>query len=607
VNEKQMRSEKTTGRYKLIEQMIADGVRFMFGNPGTVEQGFLDAVTDFKDKLDYIFALQESVAVGIADGYARARAAELAAEGQAPGRLAAAVVQLHTGVGLGNGIGMLYQAMRGHSPLVVIAGDAGVRYEALDAQMAADLVGMARPVTKWAARVTDPGSVLRMFRRAVRIAGTPPCGPTFLALPGDVLDQPCPEPVVPTSCVSTRSAPEAGLLNQMAAVLAAAERPLIVMGDGVASSGASLALGALAERWGAEVWGANSSEINVPFDHPLFAGSLGHMFGEASARVTSQADVVFICGTYVFPEVYPFLEGAFAPGAKLLHVDLDIGEIAKNFPVTLAAAADPRETIWALVRLVEQSYAAHPDRREAAKRRRNEHAQAIAERRRADLDKDRQERDQARPTMARFSEELTRRCRPEDLIVFDEALTNSPGLCRYLNPPPGQFFQTRGGSLGVGIPGAIGIKLARPDKTVFGFTGDGGSLYTIQGLWTAAHHAINTKFVVCNNHGYLLLKLNILQYWHDQRGLPAGTRTRYPVSFDIGCPEIDFAGLARQLGVAAERVQRPEAIGAALDRCLSHSGPYLIDLDLGPDAPSAAAVDLSQPGAGRREHPPCGQ
>src|SRR3954447_17724109 len=151
------------GRCALFEQLRADGVRYIFGNPGTVEQGLLDALSEYPD-MQYILALQETIAVGMADGYARAT-----------GR--PAYVQLHSGVGLGNGIGMLYQAMRGHAPLVVVAGEAGVRYDAMDAQMASDLVAMARPVTKYATRVTDPASVLRVVRRAVKIALTPPCGP----------------------------------------------------------------------------------------------------------------------------------------------------------------------------------------------------------------------------------------------------------------------------------------------------------------------------------------------------------------------------------------------------------------------------------------------
>src|ERR1700731_1381851 len=125
-----------TGRTAIGEQLLADNIHYIFGNPGTVEQGFLDTLSDFPD-LKYILTLQETVAVGIADGYARATKKPT-------------IVQLHSGGGLGNAIGMMYQVQRGHAPLVIINGDAGLHYDAMDAQMATDLVAMAEPVTKWA-------------------------------------------------------------------------------------------------------------------------------------------------------------------------------------------------------------------------------------------------------------------------------------------------------------------------------------------------------------------------------------------------------------------------------------------------------------------------
>ena len=180
-----------TGRHAILEQLLADGIEYMFGNPGTVEQGFLDALADYP-QLKYILTLQETVAVLIADGYARATKKPT-------------LVQIHSTPGLGNAIGALYQAKRGHAPLVVIGGDAGVKYGPMDAQMAGDLVAMAEPVTKWAAYVSDPSSVLRMLRRAIKIAATPPMGPVYLCLPQDILDQVVVEEVRPTSIPSARS------------------------------------------------------------------------------------------------------------------------------------------------------------------------------------------------------------------------------------------------------------------------------------------------------------------------------------------------------------------------------------------------------------------
>jgi thiamine pyrophosphate-dependent acetolactate synthase large subunit-like protein len=173
-----------------------------------------------------------------------------------------------------------------------------------------------------------------------------------------------------------------------------------------------------------------------------------------------------------------------------------------------------------------------------------------------------------------FAEELARQL-PPDAIVFDEALTTSPDLTRYLVPTtPGHYYLTRGGSLGVGIPGAIGLKVAHPDKVVFGFTGDGGSMYTYQALWTAARYDIDAKFVVCNNSSYELLKLNIEEYWKEREIPDHG----FPVGFDLAQPPIHFADLARALGVAAVRVEKPEEIAPAITQALEHEGPFLIDL-----------------------------
>lgn len=554
-----------TGRFAIIEQLRADGIDRMFGNPGTVEEGFLDSLESYPD-FKYVLALHESVAIGIADGYARATKKPT-------------VVQLHSGVGLGNAIGMLYQAKRGHAPLVVLNGDAGVAYDAMDAQMACDPVAMAQPVTKWATRVTHPAALLRVLRRAIKIAATPPMGPVFVCLPMDVLDAVCAEPVVPTSFIDTRVTPGAEQIARVAQVLAAATHPLIIMGDGVAAAGAQDELARVAEATGAEVWGADSSEVNLSATHPLYRGLLGHMFGDHSRAITSRADVVLICGTYVFPEVFPALSDVFAPGATVVHIDLDPWEIAKNFPVDIALLGDPRTTLASLGdALATQITAAQ---QQAAQARVREIGAAQATERRAQLAADQQQWGSVPLSAAQFMEQLGAQL-PPDAIVFDEALTSSPELCRYVPPTvAGQYFQTRGGSLGVGIPGAIGLKLAHPDKTVIGLTGDGGSMYTIQALWTAAHYGIDAKFVVCNNKSYRLLKLNIQQYWQAH----AQPEHAFPASFDITAPDIQFHLLAQSMGVRAVRVETPEEIAPAIRQALAHSGPFLIDVVLANEVP----------------------
>jgi benzoylformate decarboxylase len=201
----------------------------------------------------------------------------------------------------------------------------------------------------------------------------------------------------------------------------------------------------------------------------------------------------------------------------------------------------------------------------------------------AQLEADKLVGDEAPLHASRFMAELAGSL-PKDAVIFDEALTCSPELIRYMpSTRPGRFFQTRGGSLGVGIPGALGAKLANPDKTVIGFTGDGGSLYTIQALWTAAHHQIGAKFVICNNQSYMLLELNILHYWEEQ-GIEEHA---FPQPFQLTEPVVDFVRLAQSMGVPGVRVEKPEQIGPAIRQMLGIEGPFLIDLVLTCHVPGA--------------------
>ncbi|HEY9873192.1 MAG TPA: thiamine pyrophosphate-binding protein [Candidatus Obscuribacterales bacterium] len=549
-----------TGRFAIIEQLQADGIHFMFGNPGTVEQGFLDALWEYPD-FKYILTLQETVAVMAGDGYARAT--------QKP-----TVVQIHSTPGLGNAIGALYQAKRGHSPLVVIGGDSGIKYQAMDSQMAGNLVAMAEPVTKWSTMVMEPSSLLRVLRRAIKIAATPPMGPVYVCLPQDILDAPVVEEVRPTSFPSTRVVPDEESLQAAAAMLAVAKKPMIFVGDGVAYSGAQDELTRVAELLGAEVWEANNGELNMSYTHPLYQGATGHMFGEQSLPIVSKGDVNLVCGTYLLPEVFPQLGDIFAPGAKTIHIDLDAYEIAKNHPVDLGMVSDPKLTLAHLATMLEAVMT--PEQKEAAQKRTAEIAKEKEGKRESALDRDKTVRDAVPLYLSRFMEELAARL-PEDAIIFDEALTNSPAVTRYIPPTlPGHYFLTRGGSLGVGIPGAIGAKLANPDKTVIGFTGDGGAMYTIQALWSAARHNIDAKFVVCNNKSYRILQYNIQAYWKEQ-GIPEHD---FPLSFDLSKPAIRFDEMARSMGVEAVRVEKPEEIAPAIEKALSHKGPFLIDLVL---------------------------
>ncbi len=549
-----------SGNEKIIEQFLADGMDHMFGNPGTVEQGFLDALSAYP-AMKYILTLQESIAVLMADGYARAS--------QKP-----TLVQLHSSPGIGNAVGALYQAKRGHSPLVVIGGDAGVKYMNMDAQMANDLVAMMAPVTKYSTLVTDSRSLLRTIRRAIKIAATAPMGPVYVCVPMDILDEINDEIVMPTSLPSTRVIPDSDIIDQAAKMLLSANKPMIFIGDGVAYSGATSELSKVAELLGAEVYGVEFGDFIMDNEHPLYQGTTGHMFGSYSKPITSKGDCNLVVGTYMMPEVFPELGEIYNPDASVIHFDLNAYEIAKNHRVDLGVVCDPKITLQALADKLESLMTA--EQKNTANKRITEIGKAKLEKLAAEIKADDAANGQTPLHMAEFARILSEKL-PKDRVIFDEALTSSPPITRYLPPTkPGDIFYTRGGSLGIGIPGAIGVKLLHPEKTVIGFTGDGGSMYTIQALWSAVRHKVGAKFIVCNNGTYKLLQLNIDQYWKERE---IGKHD-FPLPFDLSYPALQFDQIAKSMGVDAVRVERTEDIAPAIDRMLSDDKPFLIDLVL---------------------------
>nr|WP_076792332.1 thiamine pyrophosphate-binding protein [Chlorobium sp. KB01] len=549
-----------TGNIKVIEQLIADGFTYMFGNPGTVEQGFLDALADYP-QLRYVLALQESVAVMMADGYARAS--------KRP-----ALVQLHSSPGIGNAVGALYQAMRGHAPLVCIAGDAGIKYMNMDAQMAADLTAMMEPVTKYATIVYDKKSLLRTLRRAVKIAMTPPMGPVYVCLPLDIMSEINEEEVFPAHVPDTATLPDPEKITLFARELNHASRPVIFMGDGVAQSKAEKELTRVAELLGAEVYGVDVGDLNMDTTHPLYCGTTGHMFGASSLPITRKGDVLLIVGSYMLPEVFPELGIVYDEQATVMHIDLNAYEIAKNHRVDHSSVSDPKTTLDALASELERTMT--PEQRKAAELRakmiETENRRILA----AQFEADATNHAAMPMYMSRFMEELAPLL-PNDAIIFDEALTNSPAVTRYFPPKyPGSYFCTRGGSLGVGFPGAIGAKLANPGRVVIGFSGDGGSMYTIQALSSARRHNIGVKFIVCNNSSYRLLQLNLKQYWKEI----GSVEHEMPLPFDLSVPETRFDLMAKSMGVNAVRVEKPDQIKEAISMMLADDEPFLIDLVL---------------------------
>jgi benzoylformate decarboxylase len=289
------------------------------------------------------------------------------------------------------------------------------------------------------------------------------------------------------------------------------------------------------------------------------------MFGHHSASLLGDADAVIAVGTYLFPEVFPSLSTPFRPGTPVIHIGLDAGDIARNFPVDVGIAANPRWTLAALTaaldeRMTEEDKAAARARLGAAAAPGAAAASGAASAPGSVLE----------AVCLAVTEQTA-----GNLAVFDEAITASPVVARHVpRDEPGSYFLTRSRSLGVGLPGAVGVKVARPGQQVVCFSGDGAAMYTFQALWTAARYGIGAKFVICHNGRYHILDRNIQEYWRESGITPHDS----PDSFDISFPDISFTGLARALGVRGARVEKPEEAAGAVAAMLADDGPFLLDV-----------------------------
>ena len=547
---------KLTGRYAFLDQLVADGVTHVFGNPGTTEEAFQDALQDYP-QIKYILALHESVAVGMADGYARAS-----------GR--PSFLQLHINPGLGNAMGMLYNSYRTRTPMVVYAGQHSQRGGSQEPILAGDLVLMAEPVTKWATQAEDAAEIPLMLRRAFKVAMEPPAGPVFISIPTNVMDEEAEVEITATAYTNTRVRPDPEAVERAAKVLADAQSPVIICGAGVATSGAVPELVQLAEALGARVHASFSAELPFPEDHPLYAGLLNVISEPALKGQLSAADVILAVGTPLLTLLFPLNEPPFPPQATTIHIDIDPWEISKSWPVQHGIMADPKMALTDLLAALQKHLS--PAHQEAAQRR-AQATQAMAQQFAQAMDASAQAKWDSVPIApARMAKELADAIAP-GTVLFDESITAGGHIMRHMRmSEPGTHYRASGGGLGPGMPNPIGIKLARPDRPVLSIIGDGAALYTIQALWSAAHHKVPVTWVIANNASYRILKLNMLEY------LGEGAAGRDFVAMDLVDPPLDFSHIAASFGVKGVRIEHPDQIGEAVREAQAADEPRLVDI-----------------------------
>jgi benzoylformate decarboxylase len=546
-------SNQISGRMAFIELLKAEGIAQIFGNPGTTELPIMHALADHPD-MGYVLGLQEAIVVAMADGYARAS-----------GKLAACNV--HVAPGLGNAIGALYTAHVSGTPIIVTAGQQEQGHGLKEPLLYAPLVPIAAPVVKWATEVARLADLPRIVHRAAKVALTPPTGPVFISLPGDILnDFGALELGAPTR-IDAAARPSDAALRALAERLLAAKRPVILAGHEIVTSDAFEEAARLADALSAPVYQQTvESGAHFPSEHPLFLGRLSRDQRRVRELLTPYDTLVCVGADVLQMSVHSEVE-PLPPHMEVIQLGLRDWEMGKNYPAALAVRADVKATLKALVPLIaELGGDARRERAEATLRaasERNWSAQRKARRSAAAA------KDSAVPIdpewlMLRLCERL-----PADAIIVDEGLTAAASLNAWLpiRDRYGYFGNISGG-IGWGIAAAVGVQLAQPSRRVVAVLGDGSAMYSIQALWSAANQKLPVIFVISNNGGYRILKQRLKAFHGDDRF----------IGMDFQDPAIDVAGLARSFGVRAHRIEDGAAFDALFSEALAGSEPMLLDV-----------------------------
>jgi benzoylformate decarboxylase len=507
--------------YSLLREF---GLTTVFGNPGSTE---LPMFRDFPADFRYVLGLQESVVVAMADGFAQARGD-------------AALINLHSAIGVGHAVGSIFTAFRNQTPLLITAGQQARSILPFEPFLYSEQAPqLPKPYVKWSCEPARAADVPAAIARAYYVALQPPRGPTFVSIPVDDWDRPC--EILGARQVSRRIAGDPILLARAAVALSAARQPVIVVGAAVARDDAWDEVLALAEEHQAKVWVSPMSARNgFPERHPLFAGFLPADRKAIVARLQA-ADLIVALGAPVFTYHVEGLGPHIPPGATLIQLTDDPGAAAWC-PVGTSIVTNLKLGVAALLGFPPATPRAPP---EPAVRAPDLAAEQLSD---------------------RYLMQQIAALRPADSIVVEEAPSSRAAMHDYLPMLERDSFHTcASGGLGHGLPAAVGVALARPGRKVIGLLGDGSAMYSIQGLWTAAELGLPVAFIIVNNSSYRALE-------------EFGRHFEIPALPGVRLPHLDFCALAQSQGVQGIRVERCEDLDAALNRIFLAEVPMLLEV-----------------------------
>jgi benzoylformate decarboxylase len=544
---------RITGRSAFLALLRDEGITHLFGNPGTTELPIMHALKDYPE-LTYVMAMQESLVVAMADGFSRAS-----------GRLVACNV--HVAPGLGNAMGSLYNAQFTGTPMILTAGQQEQGHGLMEPVLYGPLVRMAEPLVKWAVEVTRLEDLPRIVRRAAKIATTPPSGPVFISLPGDILNAEAGIELGRSTRVDTRVRPSDEVLQALAQRILKAERPVIIAGDEIVKSDALHEAAELSATLGAPAWQC-STPYGAHFlsESPCFMGALSRSQQQVRGLLAPHDLIIVLGGDPLRMSVYSEVD-ALPYGMAMVQVGLVDWDLAKNYPVDIALKADVKETLRVLIPALKSAGG------DALSQRARVGIDALASTnwtaRRAKLVAGISKQDDRAPIDPDFLTLQIVEAIPDHGILVDEGLTSSRQmLALRAHRDRYGYHALASGGIGWALPASVGVSLAHPERPVVCYSGDGSAMYSIQSLWTAAHHRLPLTFVIANNGGYRIIKQRLLAFHGDD----------HFVGMDFVDPKVEFAELAKSLGLEAIRITEAKDLKPALRSAFRRPGAKLIEV-----------------------------
>ena len=536
---------RVNGSQALMQILLSEGVEYVFGLPGSTETQFMDALEDHP-QIKYILGLHECIAAGIAIGYTRAS-----------GKVS--VLNFHTYAGIGAAMGTLIDAYKSRVPLIVTAGHPDRSASIQERGLTADLVALSKPFSKWGTEVSCAHDLPLIMRRAFKVTRQPPRRPVFISLPQNIMDESLDFEYTPSTASSfSRRRPDRDSIDKAADLLVKARRPVVILGAAVAEYQAVPEVVELVELIGAEVYVLPmGGDMVFPTNHPQFLGVLDSL-GTGFERFFASVDVTVAIGVQL-----P------ASARNVIQLDNDPWELGKNWPIAAGIEGDIKLSVAELSASLRRKLS-REDRAAVLGRTGN-----IAKEKEA-LTKNRlmeyaEESDRLPVSAHRLARELADVRQPHGVIV-DESWSYSNIIQSYLDfTEPNSYIRGRGPSIGQGMPLAIGVKLALPEREVIALVGDGSAIWSCQSLWTAVHYHVAVKFIILHNASYRLVKINKIRQMGER------VRGRF-LGLDVGTPSIDFCRLAEAMGVRGQKVKRPEDLNRTLKAALGSTEPELVEV-----------------------------